>query len=44
MMDCIVLPKKENQVGFLRTIDVNRILPNFINLKKAPFFFFFFFF
>ena len=43
MMDCIVLPKKGNQVGFPRTIDAYRILPNFINLKKAPFFFIFFF-
>ena len=42
MMDYIVPPKKENQVGFLRTIDVHRTLPDFINMKiflSPPFFF-----
>ena len=41
-MDYIVPPKKENQVGFLRTIDVHRTLPDFINMKiflSPPFFF-----
>ena len=31
-MDCIVSPMKGNQVGFSKTIDANRMLPNFMNM------------